>query len=142
MEFFIIFIITTFIIIGPLGDYKLTANVILVPVNVSSHAEVSDFGHASRSFASQQAIPSRDVPERRETEARRSAHTLSALTDKTQHLFKIKIQEQSHTAFWDLHMTGTPLIGCEGQCDGEAGKMKLSLLPHAENLHRMCNIII
>lgn len=59
-------------------------NVILVPVNVSSHAEVSNFGHASWSFASQQAIPSRDVPERRETETMRSACALSALTDKTQ----------------------------------------------------------
>lgn len=55
---------------------------ILIPVNVPSHAEVSDFGHTSRPFASQQAIPGRDVPESRETETVRSADALYALTHK------------------------------------------------------------
>lgn len=47
---------------------QVSFDVIPVPVDVSSHAEVSDFGHASRSFARQQAIPGGDVPERPEAE--------------------------------------------------------------------------
>lgn len=38
----------------------------IVPVNVSSHPKVSNLGDTSQSFAGQQAIPSCDVPGRRE----------------------------------------------------------------------------
>lgn len=53
---------------------------VVLPVNVPGHPEVSDLGHASWSFAGQQAVPRGDVPGRQK-EPGQHVHTQDELEE-------------------------------------------------------------